>query len=301
MSVPDRVSVVEVGLRDGIQNEKRLISTAMKLEAVNMLYEAGVRYMQLASFVHPKRVPQMADAEDLFKAHLPSSPQYSALVLNMKGLDRAIEAGVKWVDLSVSCSESHSLSNVGLSLEDSFAMLDKMLSKAKSNNLGVRVGLQCAFVCKQEGPLPRERLKAIVANLSVGLIDCLALADSPGLATPSDIYKTFTWLKEVLPDMSLAAHIHDTKGLAVSNMWAAYEAGVRIFDTSFGGLGGCPFIENAHGNLSTEDAVRAFEGVGIETGIQLEKVRQVTALISTFLKSGQKKRNIEGVHESANF
>ena len=301
MSVSDRVSVVEVGLRDGIQNEKRIIPTSIKLEAATMLYGAGVRHMQLASFVHPKRVPQMADAEDLFKARLPSSPQYSALVLNMKGLDRAIEAGVKWVDLSVSCSESHSLSNVGMSLEDSFAMLDKMLSKAKRSNLGVRVGLQCAFICKQEGALQRDSLKAIVTSLPLGLIDCLALADSPGLAMPSDIFKTFTWLKEVLPDMPLAAHIHDTKGLAVSNMWAAYEAGVRIFDTSFGGLGGCPFIESAHGNLSTEDAVRAFEDVGIKTGIQLEKIRQVTALISAFLKSGQINRNIEESHESANF
>ncbi|SFC20663.1 hydroxymethylglutaryl-CoA lyase [Tropicimonas isoalkanivorans] len=256
-------------LRDGLQNEKRLFSLDEKLGFVAALESAGVRRIQLGSFVHPKWVPQMADTDELFSRIDPKAGVvYSALVLNKAGLERALAVGVRHLSISVSASETHSRKNTNRSVDEARAAIVPAIEKALGEGIAVRAGIQSALGCGFEGRIDPDRVAEIArefAQLGVGEIN---IADTAGLANPRQVYALCSRLRaEVGEGVRLSLHLHDTRGLGLANMVAGLQAGVRIFDAALGGLGGCPFVPKATGNIATEDAAFACAQMGLETGI----------------------------------
>jgi hydroxymethylglutaryl-CoA lyase len=275
--------LIDVSLRDGIQSERALLPLATKLGIIEALIEAGVRSLQIASFVNPKRVPQMADVDALV-AGLPRSADvaFSGLVLNERGLERLRASGLEHVDLSLSASDTHGRRNTGMDLAEATQQALAMLRTAKAAGLSVRVGLQCVFGCNDEGEIPRQRVLELSRKLAAEGCDALSLADSTGHATPRDIKETIEALRAIV-DCPLVLHLHDTRGLGIANMLAGYEAGVRAFDAALGGVGGCPFIPGASGNVALEDAVYLFERMQLATGIELSKLFAATKLLESAL------------------
>ncbi|ABU59565.1 hydroxymethylglutaryl-CoA lyase [Roseiflexus castenholzii] len=283
LRLPAQVDIIEVGLRDGLQNEAIIIPTATKIALIHRLIAAGVRHIQVASFVNPRRVPQMADAESLC-AELPRSPGviYSGLALNVRGVERAGAAGLMQVDIGISASDTHSRKNAGLSLTEALEQVAAMVTAARAHGLAVRAGVQCAFGCVYEGNIPLDRVVRMVDYvLSLG-VDELALADSTGMANPRQVAHM---LDTVLPrvHVPVTLHLHDTRGMGLANVLMALQYGVTRFDTAFGGLGGCPFIAGAAGNIATEDTVYMLEQVGIATAIDWRKAAECSRIISACL------------------
>lgn len=284
MNLPPHAQLIEVGLRDGLQNQPVTLPTAVKLEAVAGLIEAGLRQIQVASFVHPQKVPQMADAEALC-AGLPrrAGVTYSALVLNPKGVERAVAAGIGRVDASLSASEEHSRRNAGFGIAEARGRLAEMIGAARAAGLEVRAGVQCAFGCVFEGEIPVDRVVELAGQLAgLGPVE-LALADSTGMATPRDLETVIGRVREEVGELPLILHLHDTRGLGLANLLTALQLGVTRFDTAFGGLGGCPFIPGATGNVATEDVVHALETMGVRTGVDHAKVAAVSARVEEHL------------------
>lgn len=278
------VSLHETVLRDGIQKESPILPLSLKLEMLRGLIDAGLKHIQVASFVNPKKVPQMADAEAFVQA-LPSDSkcEFSALILNERGLDRALATSLTCFDLSFSCSETHSKKNVGMSYEQARQQMHALIKKAKSRNRKVRLGLQCVFSCAYEGAVSEEKVVNLCREfLDLGL-DYLSLADSTGMAIPLQIRSLIGSIKEFC-QVPLILHLHDTRGMAVANLLAAFEMGVTHFDTSLGGSGGCPYIPRASGNVATEDVVYLFKRMGIPTGLCLEKLARITKTLEDFLQ-----------------
>lgn len=282
-TLPLEATLVEVGLRDGIQREK-FIPTEMKLEYAQKLADAGLRQIQVTSFVNPKIVPQTADAEELF-ARLPrrEGVVYSALVLNMRGLERAIAAGVQQVEMGVPASETLARKNANTTIADGLAATADMVAKARLHGLRVRVGVQAAFGCAFEGKIePGEVINMARQFLALG-IDELSLADSAGLGNPQTVRRM---AQEALPlagGVPVVFHLHDTRGQGLANLLAALKSGVTMFDTSFGGLGGCPFIPTAKGNVATEDTAYMLREMGVQTGIDLPQVAALSRRMERFL------------------
>lgn len=276
MTTPE-VILEEQGLRDGLQTLKTLIPTEKKLEWVDRLVAAGLRRIQVASFVHPRLVPQMADAEALFQQlRKRQGVVYSALVLNQKGVERAIAAGVEHLAISVSASDTHSQKNTRMTLEEAKADFRQNVRLARAHGIRVRAGIQCAFGCRYEGAIPAERVFDLIKHhLDTGA-DEIALADSTGMAHPVQMRYLISRALELCGPVPLALHLHNTENKGLANLFAAYEVGVRQFDTAFGGLGGCPFIPGATGNIATEDTVHFFRQMGVETGIDLEQVAAIS-------------------------
>ncbi|MCS7037909.1 MAG: hydroxymethylglutaryl-CoA lyase [Saprospiraceae bacterium] len=287
MTTPE-VILEEQGLRDGLQTLKIIIPTEKKLEWIDRLVGAGLRRLQVTSFVHPGLVPQMADAEALFQQlHKREGVVYSALVLNRKGVERAIAAGAEHLAISVSASDTHSQKNTRMRLEEAKADFRQNMRLARSHGIRVRAGIQCAFGCRYEGAIPAERVLDLIRHHLDAGADEIALADSTGMAHPVQIRSLVAHALELCGAVPLALHLHNTENKGLANLFAAYEMGVRQFDTAFGGLGGCPFIPDATGNIATEDTVHFFRQMGVETGIDLEKVaaisREVEALTNAHL------------------
>lgn len=279
-----KIEIIEVGLRDGLQNEAKFIPTEFKIDLINKLVKAGLKRIQVTSFVHPKYVPQMRDAEEVC-ANLPKAEGvvYSGLVLNMKGLDRAHAAGLKVVDMSISASDSHSKKNANLSLKEAKIEFAKMVKKARAFGMQVRGGIQCAFGCGQEGLVEFDTVVEIAKNhLALGINE-LALADSAGVANPAQISKMVEAIQPLVGDVPIILHLHDTRGLGLANVLAALNNGVRRFDTAFGAMGGCPFITGASGNIGTEDTLFMLEEMGFDTGINRMKVAECSLLLEEFL------------------
>jgi len=284
-AAPPAVLLTEVGPRDGFQFEEKTVPTALKVEIVSALIAAGLRRIQVASFVHPGKVPQMADAEDLF-ARLPQRPdvRYSALVLNERGLSRAISCGVKDVEISVSASDTHGRKNAGMGLGEAAAQAKEMIRKALSAGLRVRGSIQCAFGCVYEGPIPPERVLALAERFLGDGAQELALADTTGMGDPALVGSR---LESVLPlagTVPVALHLHDTRGLGLVNAAAAFSLGVARFDTAAGGMGGCPFVPGAAGNIATEDTAFLLSRLGAETGVDIGKVAAVTETLEAFFE-----------------
>ena len=271
------IVIEEQGLRDGFQSEKTVVSTERKLEIIDTLVDAGVSRIQICSFVHPKRVPQMADAEALCKAVTPRPGViYSGLVLNLKGVERAVDAGLQHVAASISASDTHSRKNTGKSLEEAQGGYADMVRTAKNAGLTVRGGLQCAFGCRFEGAIePNAVLDLVERHLDLD-IDELALADSTGMADPRSMAELMGEVVELAAGKPVILHLHDTEGRGLANALAAIQAGVRVFDTAFGGMGGCPFIKGATGNIATEDLVAMVERMGMTTGIDIRAVAEIS-------------------------
>ncbi|MBT3502725.1 MAG: hydroxymethylglutaryl-CoA lyase [Candidatus Marinimicrobia bacterium] len=277
MNYPNQIILTEVGPRDGLQSISEPISTDQKLSMIRGLVDAGIKQIQVASFVHPKWVPQMAAAEDIC-ARLPKTNDviFSGLALNNRGVERAIDAGLPRIEVSISTSETHSKKNANMTLDDAMANLKSMIQLAKTNGLDVRAGLQAVWGCVYDGIPPIERIvnmSKFILNLGV---DTLSLSDSTGMGNPNTIKKI---LDQILPhsgDTPIVLHLHDTRGLGLANVVAALDMGINQFDSALGGIGGCPFIKGATGNIATEDTVHLFHELGIETGIDLQKVAAVS-------------------------
>ncbi len=273
---PRTISLVEVGPRDGLQREEQ-ISTDEKVALIEKLVAAGLKRIQVTSFVHPKYVPQMADAEEVC-ARLPKREGvvYSGLALNWRGVERALEAGLPQVDISVSANEDHSQRNANRTIKQALVEFKEMYGLAREAGLIVRGGIQCAFGYQRANDVLREKVVEIARqHLDLG-VDELALADSAGFGNPRTIKSMIESVGALAGDTPLVLHLHDTRGMGLANVLAAVRAGVRHFDTAFGGLGGCPFIDGASGNIATEDTVYMLEEMGIETGVDLGEVAQIS-------------------------
>jgi hydroxymethylglutaryl-CoA lyase len=274
----DPVLIEDEFLRDGLQNEARLLPLADKAAFVRGLEDAGLRRIQLGSFVNPARVPQMADTDELFRT-LERKPgvTYTALVLNMAGLERALAVAVPHLSISVSASESHSRSNVGKSVDEALAHIAPVIERALAAGVAVRAGIQSALGCGFEGPIAPARVLAVARSFSALGVHEINLADTAGLGNPRQVFELAGAVRAaVRPDVNLSLHLHDTRGLGLANMVAGLQAGVRIFDAALGGLGGCPFIPAASGNIATEDAVFALEEMGVSTGIDWPALAALT-------------------------
>lgn len=282
-SYPQKIVIEEQGLRDGLQNEKAFIPTDKKLELIRAIADAGLKRIQVTSFVHPKLVPQMADAEDICKGLDRSRDVlYSALVLNTKGLERAANAGLEHVDASISTSDTHSRKNANASLPEARKRIAEMIKAGQKHGLKIRGGLQCVFGCRFEGRIdPAVVYDLIKEQLDLG-IEEVALADSTGMANPVAIQEISAKVIELSGGRPVFLHLHDTEGKGLANALAAMQVGIAHFDTAFGGTGGCPFIKGASGNISTEDLAFMSGQIGIETGIDIDKIAVISRSLEEF-------------------
>lgn len=264
-------------LRDGLQFESRILPVEEKVSLFRLLAAAGVPRIQVGSFVHPRVVPQMADTEALIYAVRDEAPDLllSALVLNTKGLDRALTCGLKRLAVSSSASDTHSLKNVKRPAAAAFSEALTLVRRAAVSGITVQAGIQCAFGCAYEGSVAEERVLEMARRFAEAGADELSLADTTGMANPLQVRRLAAKTRAMLPHLPLALHLHDTRGLGLANMLAAHEQGVTLFDVSAGGLGGCPFVEGAAGNVAAEDAVNLFEQIGAATGIDLAALCRV--------------------------
>lgn len=269
---PKKIKIVEVGPRDGLQNEGAQIPTEAKIKFVQDLAKAGLKNIEATSFVHPKAVPQLADAMEVLSGlgQVPEDTDISVLVPNMRGLDRAISAGSKHVAVFTACSETFNQKNIGCSIEESIERFLPVIEKAKSEGIKIRGYVSTVFGCPYEGEVdPKLALSLTKRLLDLGCYE-VSLGDTIGVATPKTVHDAMSViLAGVSPD-KLALHFHDTRGTALVNVFVGMSLGVRVFDASAGGLGGCPYAPGAAGNLATEDLVYFLHGLGIETGVDLE-------------------------------
>ncbi|MFQ5569172.1 MAG: hydroxymethylglutaryl-CoA lyase [Rhodothermales bacterium] len=284
MQLPERVTLCEVGPRDGFQFEEKFIPTDLKLEVIRALADAGLPIIQVTSFVHPKWVPQMADAEALCR-RLPERDdvRYTGLALNTKGVERAHRAGLHYVDLSIATNERHSRDNANMTVAEAVEQAVEMVQMARAYDMQAQMGFQTVFGYARPGDTPLDKVLDMAKRFVDLDIESLSLADSTGMANPVMMEERLSAVKEVVGDTPLVLHLHDTRGLGLANVIAALRCGVSRFDTSLGGLGGCPFIPGATGNIATEDTVYLLESVGLDTGIDLDAVAAVSQRVEAFL------------------
>lgn len=290
---PRRATIVEVGPRDGLQNEREPIATEHKRRFIEMLVAAGLTDIEVTSFVHPSRVPQLADASELI-ASLPrlGAIRYSALVPNEKGLERAVESGISRIAVFTAASETFTQRNIGMTIAQSLEVFREVVRRATSGGLTVRGYVSACFVCPYEGPVAPQRVCEVTEALLAMGVDEVAISDTIGAAVPTDVSRTVgALLQNVTPDR-IALHLHDTYGTALANVCAGLELGIATFDASAGGLGGCPFAPGAAGNLATEDLVYLLERMGIATGVDLDKLIEASAYIRGVLGRELSSRNL---------
>jgi len=281
---PNHIRIVEVGPRDGLQNEEEIISTDDKVRFIELLADAGYSDIEVTSFVSPKRVPQLADAAEVL-SRIPRREglRYSVLVPNEKGLERALEAGANAVALFTAASETFNQRNIGMSIGESLETFRRMMSIARGENLWVRAYISTAFVCPYEGRIGPEQVLPVVDDLLEMGVDELSIGDTIGHAAPEDVRNLTEALLPAIPLDRCAYHFHETRGRALENVQAALQYGISIYDSSAGGTGGCPFAPGAAGNLATEDLIRFLDGEAIETGIEIEKVSEATYFLESRL------------------
>ena len=266
-----RIEIVEVGPRDGLQSEAAVLPTVAKVEFVRRLERAGLRRIEVASFVNPKRVPQMADAEAVLAAleDERSTSQYIGLILNRKGFDRARAAGCTEVGMAIAASETFSQRNQGCTIDEGVEAWLDIAKLARSAGIRAQITISTAFGCPFEGEVPASRVKALAERLAAGEPDEIAVADTIGVAVPTQVTEIVGLLRASLPHLKLRAHFHNTRNTGLANAYAAVEAGVRTLDASCGGICGCPFAPAATGNIPTEDLIYMLHRMGFETGVNL--------------------------------
>src|SRR3954466_11248879 len=280
----DSVKIVEVGPRDGLQNEKVTIPTHAKIEYITALSDAGLRVIEAGAFVSPKWVPQMADTADVYRS-IPKDPgvEYPVLVPNMKGLERAIDAGVKSIAIFTAASESFNKRNINMSIDESFGNFSEVVPRALHEGMRVRGYVSTAFGCPYEGDVPAEKVLEVCARLlDLGCYE-ISVGDTIGVGTPMQVQGVIGMLLQVIPATRLAMHFHDTRGTALANTLAALEMGIATFDASAGGLGGCPYAPGASGNMATEDLVYMLEKMGIDTAVDLNLLVAASQIIAPYL------------------
>jgi hydroxymethylglutaryl-CoA lyase len=267
----ESIWITDVSPRDGLQNQPKLLSTGDKLALIGLLVAAGLRRVEVTSFVSPKAVPQMADAADLLSAVIRQFPrlQPTVLVPNLKGLERACLAGAGEISVVLAATETMNRKNINQGLADATRNCQDTVRAAKAMGMRTRAYLAVAFDCPFEGVTPGPTLMALAQQMLAAQVDEIVIADTMGSASPGRVRDCLKVLGRTIPMSQLAMHFHDTRGLATANAWAALEAGIRRFDASTGGLGGCPFAPGAAGNLATEDLVLMAQGSGFQTNIDL--------------------------------
>jgi len=275
-----RIIIHEVGLRDGLQIEEQAVPTERKLEWVARLARAGLRMIQVGSFVNPQRVPQMADTDELFRrlaaAERPPGVVYSGLVLNERGLERGFACGVDYFCMGVSASETHSRKNTGMSIAEAAGRIVAMGQAAAAAGRGVQVSVQSAFGCGYEGAVPPGRVLELVRRFVDAGLTTVSLADTAGHADPARVDALVGAVRALDERLKLTCHFHDTYGMGLANAYAAWRAGVTSFESAFGGLGGCPFTAVAAGNVCTEDLVHLLNRVGAGVDVDIAAVSGVT-------------------------
>ncbi|BCJ88547.1 hydroxymethylglutaryl-CoA lyase [Effusibacillus dendaii] len=282
---PKSIEIVEVGPRDGLQNEQDLISTPDKIRLIQKLAESGVKRIEVTSFVSPKWVPQMADAAEVLAGiQLPDDVQQIALIPNEKGYERAKECGVNAIALVVGASSTFNQKNINMTTEESMQRLRPLVEQAKQDGMFVRAYVATTFGCPYENEVPLSKVLTMVEQFLAMGADEIDLADTIGIANPKQVFEVFTKAKAEFPQASFTAHFHDTRGMALANTLAAMQAGVTSFDTAIGGLGGCPFAKGAAGNGSTEDLVYMLESMGISTGLQIGKLYEAVDILLPLTK-----------------
>ena len=300
-SLPGRVRVVEVGPRDGLQNEQAAIPTPLKVAFVEALAATGLPVIEVTAFVHPHRVPQMADASSVCRAlQRREGVRYTALVPNLEGLARAVECGLTEVAVFAAASETFSRRNINQGIDESLAAYAEVARAARAAGLRVRGYLSTAFGCPFEGDVPLTRVAAIAARLvDLGAYE-VAVSDTIGVAHPGQVWDVLDALRGAVPATAVALHLHDTRGTALANVLAGLEAGVAVYDASAGGLGGCPFAPGAAGNLATEDLIYMLDGLGIHTGVRLDGVVAASRLLQPHIGHALPSRYLQSRERSPN-
>jgi hydroxymethylglutaryl-CoA lyase len=289
MALPQTVKIVEVGPRDGLQNEKEFVPTAVKIELINRLSAAGFRNVESASFVSPKWVPQMADGAEVM-AGIERRPGtiYSVLTPNLRGFEGALAARADEIVIFGAASEAFSQKNINCSIAESIARFEPVAQAAKEHGLRIRGSVSCALDCPYQGEVPVSSVVDVVERFAALGCDEIDIADTIGVGTPKRTREVFAAVTQVFPREQLSGHFHDTYGQALANIYAALLEGIEIFHASVSGLGGCPYAKGATGNVATEDVLYLMNGLGIETGIDLAQV----VAIGDFISSSTGKPNV---------
>ena len=280
MSLPQRVKIVEVGPRDGLQNESQLVPAAVKVALIDRLGMAGLKAIEAAAFVSPKWVPQMGDAAEVM-ASLPRrhGVSYPVLVPNLKGFEQALAAGVEEIAIFAAASEAFSQKNINCSIAESLERFRPVMEAARQNGIRVRGYVSCVVGCPYQGAVPPAAVAEVALRLAELGCHEISLGDTIGVGTPAAIRRMLDEVMLLLPVERLAGHYHDTYGMALANIYASLEMGVAVFDASVAGLGGCPYAAGASGNVATEDVVYLMNGLGIETGVDLDRLVDAGAFI----------------------
>lgn len=286
-----KVKIVEVGLRDGLQNEKNSISIENKIKLAQALASAGSENMELGAFVSPKWIPQMAGSKEIVESilnlqkqnKLSKKIQFSTLVPNEKGMQEALQSGIKEVALFTACTDGFTQKNINCTIEESFERFKPVMTLAQKNKIKVRGYLSTCFGCPFDGAVPEKKVLELTEKLfDLGVYE-VSISDTIGIAHTAQVEKLFKKLIKKFPIKKLAGHFHDTRGQALTNIKTAYDLGIRTFDASLGGLGGCPYAPGASGNVATEDVVYMFNGMGVDTGLDLAKLIEINRMFTPII------------------
>lgn len=284
MKLPAKITICEVGLRDGLQNEKRLFSVQEKLALLDSVVASGIKIIEIGSFVHPKAVPSMAETDKLVEA-MTKVPgvEYRALVANLKGVQRAHACGVTKTKLTVSASEAHCMSNLNKTPVQILEGFQDCVAYAQENSMELSGAISVAFGCPFQGKVPVAQVENVIAKfIELGIYE-LSLSDTTGMANPKQVYELATHVRAKYPQVKWVMHFHNTRDMALANIFAAMQAGITVFDGAFAGLGGCPFAPGASGNIATEDVVHMLQEMGVTTGIDLAQAIETARMAGSYL------------------
>lgn len=285
MDLPKAVTLVEVGPRDGLQNEKDNIPTPVKVDFINRLSDSGLRVIEVTSFVSPKWVPQLADAKEVYmNIKKAIGVRYPALIPNTEGFDNAISAGVTEISVFTAASETFSQKNTNASIDESLARIEYVIEAANKQNIPVRGYISCVLGCPYEGDITPERVHYVATQLiDLGCYE-ISLGDTIGAGTPREVEHLISLISKTIPLKKIAIHFHDTYGQALANILMALQLGINTIDCAIGGLGGCPYAPGAGGNVATEDVLYLLNGLGIETGVEMTALLKINQFIFNYLK-----------------
>jgi hydroxymethylglutaryl-CoA lyase len=291
MTSSDFVTIIEVGPRDGLQNESQFVPTSKKIELINQLSQSGLKYIEATSFVSAKAIPQLADNTLVYQSiQKPSNVRFSALVPNEHGMKQAIEVGVTDIALFTAASESFNQRNIHCSIKESIERFKPVVALAKTHDITVRAYISCVLGCPYEGYITPSQVQDVIEQLQLFHVDEISLGDTVGVGTPKQTKMLLTAIREVYPLDKIAMHFHDTYGQAVANTYVALEENIRRFDSAVAGLGGCPYAQGATGNVATEDVLYLMHGLGMRTDIDIYKVVTAGDMICNVLgKQNQSK------------
>ncbi|WP_338472251.1 hydroxymethylglutaryl-CoA lyase [Niallia sp. XMNu-256] len=293
---PDFVTVCEVGPRDGLQNERIFVSSEDKIAWINQLSHSGLKYIEITSFVNPKWIPALKDAEVVAKGiERVSGVTYSALVPNLNGLEKAIETNIDEIALFISASETHNRKNLNKSIEDTLPLIEEVAKETISNGKTIRGYISTVFGCPYEGKVAMDKIIRIADTLFEMGIRELSIGDTVGIATPLQVEEVLDALLRRFPAEKVAMHFHDTRGMAIANVLKSLEMGITKFDSSLGGLGGCPYAPGASGNLATDDLLYLLEGMGIKTSVDYDKMIEAAKYIQDKLKKSLSSHTIQAL------